>query len=75
LEGFFVVDQKLPICYNTCIETKKELGMSELRDLLVDAIGMGLTDQSIIGLMVQEGLPLEACPEILKSFKKQSVDH
>jgi len=44
--------------------------MSELRDLLVDAIGMGLTDQSIIGLMVQEGLPLEACPAILNTFQE-----
>jgi len=44
--------------------------MSELRDLLVDAIGMGLAEQSIIGLMVQEGLPLEACPVILKTFQE-----
>jgi len=65
-----MVDQKTHFGYNTCIETKKELEMSELRDLLIDAIGMGLTDQSIIGLMVQEGLPLEACPVILKTFQE-----
>jgi len=29
MAGFFMVDQKCPICYNTCIETKKEQKMTK----------------------------------------------
>jgi len=29
LEGFFMVDLKYLICYNTCIETKKEQKMTK----------------------------------------------
>jgi hypothetical protein len=44
--------------------------MSELQQLLVDSVGCGLSDRSIIELMVDEGLPREACPEILRVFKE-----
>jgi hypothetical protein len=44
--------------------------MSELNRLLLDCVDIGLSDKSIIELMVQEGLPREACPEILKVFKE-----
>jgi hypothetical protein len=47
--------------------------MSELHILLVESLEAGLSDQSIIELMVMEGVPREACPEILRVFK-QSVD-
>ena len=44
--------------------------MNELRTLLVDSLAMGLSDTSIIELMVIEGLPREACSEILRVFKE-----
>ena len=47
--------------------------MSELQILLVESLETGLSDQSIIELMVMEGVPREACPEILRVFK-QSED-
>jgi hypothetical protein len=31
---------------------------------------MGMSDRSIIELMVLEGLPREACAEILKTFRE-----
>jgi len=43
--------------------------MSELQILLVESLEAGLSDQSIIELMVMEGVPREACPEILRVFK------
>ena len=43
--------------------------MTELKQLITDALAMGLTDKSIIELMVLEGLPREACSEILRVFK------
>jgi hypothetical protein len=43
--------------------------MSELHILLVESLEAGLSDQSIIELMVMEGVPREACPEILRVFK------
>jgi len=43
--------------------------MTELKQLITDALAMGLTDKSIIELMVQEGLPREACSEILQVLK------
>ena len=45
--------------------------MSELHMLITDSIEAGLSDESIIDLMVLEGLPREACPEILKVFKQE----
>ena len=47
--------------------------MSELHILLVESLATGLSDDSIIELMVMEGVPREACPEILRVFK-QSED-
>ena len=43
--------------------------MSELHILLVESLETGLSDESIIELMVMEGVPREACPEILRVFK------
>ena len=47
--------------------------MSELHMLITDSIEAGLSDESIIDLMVAEGLPREACPEILRVFKEETV--
>ena len=47
--------------------------MSELNILLVESLETGLSDDSIIELMVMEGVPREACLEILRVFK-QSED-
>jgi len=47
--------------------------MSELNILLVESLETGLSDDSIIELMVMEGVPREACSEILRVFK-QSED-
>jgi hypothetical protein len=44
--------------------------MKELHLLLADAVSMGLSDKSVIELMVLEGLPRDACPEILRVFKE-----
>jgi len=38
--------------------------------IIVDAIASDLPEYVIIDLMVEEGLPREACPEILKVFKQ-----
>ena len=43
--------------------------MSELKQLITDALAVGLSDRSIMELMVLEGLPREACAEILCCFK------
>lgn len=43
--------------------------MSELNILLVESLEVGLSDESIIELMVMEGVPREACPEMLRVFK------
>jgi hypothetical protein len=43
--------------------------MSELHILLVESLETGLSDDSIIELMVMEGVPREACSEILRVFK------
>jgi len=45
--------------------------MSELHLLITDAIDSNLSDESIIELMVAEGLPRESCPEILRVFKQE----
>ena len=44
--------------------------MSNLHMIITDAIACGLTDEWTIELMVEEGLPREACPEILRVFKQ-----
>ena len=43
--------------------------MSELHILLVESLETGLSDDSIIELMVMEGVPREAFSEILRVFK------
>ena len=47
--------------------------MSELHLLIVDAISCDLPEDIIIDMMVDEGLPREACPEILRVFKEELV--
>ena len=49
---------------------EKEIEMSELHSLLDDALAWGLSDESITELMVMEGVPREAAPEILRVFKE-----
>jgi hypothetical protein len=44
--------------------------MSNLHMVITSAIEAGLSDEWIIELMVEEGLPREACPEILRVFKQ-----
>ena len=44
--------------------------MSNLHMIITDAIACDLSDEWIIELMVEEGLPREACPEILRVFKQ-----
>lgn len=44
--------------------------MSQLHMIIVDAIQSGISDELTIELMVEEGLPREACPEILRVFKQ-----
>ncbi len=48
--------------------------MSELHILLVESLETGLSDDSIIELMVMEGVPREACSEILRVFKQDEND-
>ena len=48
--------------------------MSELQILLVESLETGLSDDSIIELMVMEGVPREACSEILRVFKQDEND-
>jgi hypothetical protein len=43
--------------------------MKELHQLITDALAVGLSDHSIVELMVAEGLPREACAEILCCVK------
>ena len=44
--------------------------MSQLHSLMVDIVCSGVSDELAITLMVDEGLPAEACPEILRVFKE-----
>jgi hypothetical protein len=44
--------------------------MSQLYVIITDAIEAGISDEHTIDLMVEEGLPREACPEILRTFKE-----
>jgi hypothetical protein len=43
--------------------------MNELYQMITRCLAMGLSDRSIIELMILEGLPQEACPEILRCVK------
>ena len=43
--------------------------MSELHYLITEALSVGMSDENIIQLMIDEGLPAEAAPEVLKVFK------
>jgi hypothetical protein len=43
--------------------------MSELHMLITEALSAGMSDENIIQLMIDEGLPAEAAPEVLKVFK------
>jgi len=44
--------------------------MSNLHMVITDAIACDLSEELTIELMVEEGLPREACPEILRVFKE-----
>jgi hypothetical protein len=44
--------------------------MSNLHMVITDAIACDLSEDLILDLMVEEGLPREACPEILRVFKQ-----
>ena len=44
--------------------------MSQLHMIIMDALEAGISEELTIELMVNEGLPREACPEILKVFKQ-----
>ena len=48
--------------------------MNELKQLITDALAVGLSDKSIIELMVLEGLPREACAVILRCVKTTITD-
>ena len=48
--------------------------MSQLHSLLVDIVCSGISDELAINLMVDEGLPVEACPEILRTFKSMVAE-
>ena len=48
--------------------------MSQLHSLMVDIVCSGVSDELAITLMVDEGLPVEACPEILRVFKNMVSD-
>jgi hypothetical protein len=38
--------------------------------IIVDAIEAGISEELTIELMVEEGLPRDACPEILRVFQE-----
>lgn len=43
--------------------------MSQLHMLITEALQVGMSDENIIQLMIEEGLPAEAAPEVLRVFK------
>ena len=43
--------------------------MSQLHMVITSAIEVGLSDEWTIELMVEEGLPRDACPDILRVFR------
>ena len=44
--------------------------MAQLHALMVEIVCSGISDDQAIELMVDEGLPREACPQILGEFKE-----
>ena len=44
--------------------------MSSLHAVITEAIEAGISEENTITLMVEEGVPLEACSEILRVFKE-----
>ena len=48
--------------------------MNELYQMIIRCLAVGLSDRSIIELMILEGLPQEACPEILRCVKTTITD-
>ena len=49
--------------------------MSQLHMVITSAIDSGLSDEWTIELMVEEGLPRDACPDILRVYKQvESVE-
>jgi hypothetical protein len=48
--------------------------MTELKQLITESLAAGLSDRSIIELMILEGLPREACAEILCCVKTTITD-
>ena len=50
--------------------------MSQLHMIITSAIEAGLSDEWTIELMVEEGLPRDACPDILRVFRiAESVEY
>ena len=47
--------------------------MSQLHMIIMDAIEAGISEELTIELMVEEGLPREACPDVLRVFKEEAV--
>lgn len=45
--------------------------MSELHMVITEALAAGISEELTIELMVDEGLPREACPEILRVFQEK----
>ena len=48
--------------------------MHELKEMITRCLAVGLSDRSIIELMVLEGLPQEACAVILRCVKTTITD-
>jgi len=48
--------------------------MNEITKLITESLAAGLSDRSIIELMVMEGLPRDASPEILRCVKTTITD-
>jgi hypothetical protein len=48
--------------------------MNELYQMITRCLAVGMSDRSIIELMILEGLPQEACPEILRCVKTTITD-
>ena len=48
--------------------------MNELKEMITRCLAVGMSDRSIIELMVLEGLPQEACAVILRCVKTTITD-
>ena len=55
---------------STCLNVETCGYMSQLHMVIMDAIKAGISEELTIELMVEEGLPREACPDILKVIKE-----